>query len=239
LGNHNYFDLFAVPDMATALKVSLIVSAFGPAHTEMFPLLDWAEFKELLDDAEHPRTSGDAATTVAPATAGSSLADLAIAYLRREGAAFRLTNFPVADGQLVVAHHHALRPGAHDVATRVVLVNGRPALACVPQGSTVNVGSLSIALGANVLEATPADLPGDFRGAPEPIPPLGHLLGVPLYVDDQLATSTVIAFEAFSSGVGVQLAYEDFARIETPRTLPLVHRGSVVPSAPAPTHARS
>jgi prolyl-tRNA editing enzyme YbaK/EbsC (Cys-tRNA(Pro) deacylase) len=235
LGNHNYFDLFAVPDMETALKVSLIVSAFGPAHTEMFPLIDWAEFKLLLDDAEHPRTNGSAP---AP-TATSSLADRAIAYLRKEGAAFRLTNFPVLDGRPVVPHHHALRPGAHDVSTHVVLVNGRPALACVPQGSTVNVGSMSIALGANVLEATPADLPGDFRGASEPIPPLGHLLGVPLYVDDQLATSTVIAFEAFSSGVSVQLAYEDYARIESPRTLQIVLRGSIAPPAPTASHARS
>jgi Ala-tRNA(Pro) deacylase len=238
LGNHNYFDLFAVPDMESALKVSLIVAAFAPAQTEIWPLLDWAEYTNLLDGAERAARTSDTRTDGHAHNAdGAALSDIAIAYLRREGAAFRLTNFPVPESQPAIAH--SLRPGAHDVSTRVVLVNGRPALACVPQGGTVNIAALAAVLGANVLEATSDDLPGEFRGAPDPIPPLGHLLGVPLYVDEQLVTSTVIAFEAFSSGVSVQLAYEDFARIERPRTLPIVARGTLAPPPPVSSHARS
>jgi prolyl-tRNA editing enzyme YbaK/EbsC (Cys-tRNA(Pro) deacylase) len=245
IGNHNYFDLFSVPDMESALKVSLIVAAFGPAETEIWPLLAWEEVKHVLDGNHDPRVDGDRASgparrvaTRAPAAEPDKggLADAAIAYLRRQGAAFRLTNFPVAETQPVVAH--ALRPGAHEVTTRVILVDGQPALACLPQGAAINIASLGGALGAHVLEATTGDLPGDFRRAPEPIPPLGHLLGVPLYVDEQLASSTVIAFEAFSSGVSVQLAYEEFARIEEPRTVPIAARGSLTPSAPISTHMR-
>jgi len=154
-----------------------------------------------------------------------------LAYLRAEGAAFRLTNYPVPEAQPAIAH--PLRPGGQDVSTRVVLVDGRPALACVPEGMTVNAAGLAAALGASVLQGSPNDLPGEFRGAPEPIPPLGHLLGVPLFVDERLAASTILAFRAFSRGVCVELAYGDFARMEQPKIVSLAIGGSL--SAHAPT----
>jgi prolyl-tRNA editing enzyme YbaK/EbsC (Cys-tRNA(Pro) deacylase)/uncharacterized protein with GYD domain len=233
LGNHNYFDLLEVPDVETAIKVSLLVRAYGPAHTEIWPLLEWTDFKRSLDRtagvrSREPRTNGG--------QRDRGLAEAAIGYLRKQGAAFRLTNYPLPEQQPAIAH--ALRPGAHDVTTRVVLVDGRPAIACVPSGSSVNMARLGSVLGGNVLAGSPDDLPGAFRGASEPIPPLGHLIGVPLFVDEQLTASIMLAFHAFSSGVCIEVAYEDFARIEQPKILPLATAGSLPAAAPGASQAQ-
>jgi prolyl-tRNA editing enzyme YbaK/EbsC (Cys-tRNA(Pro) deacylase) len=48
------------------------------------------------------------------------------------------------------------------------------------------------------------------------VPPFGHLLGLPTYVDAQLLAQPRIAFNAGSRTTSVVLATADFVRLEQP-----------------------
>jgi len=219
LGNQSYLDVFEAPDIATALKASLVVDNYGPAETEIWPLLEWEQFKRAL-----PRAREVAAKPVRHVMNGNLLNDV-IDYLRHAGAAFRLTSYPVPEPKPAIAH--GLRPGGKIVQTRVVQIDGRPALVCAPEGLQIDLASLGAALGATVLEGGPRNLPGAYSDAPEPLPPLGHLLRVPLVIDQSLTTATSIAFRAFGSGSYIELAYEDFARIEQPKVISFAIAGEL------------
>ena len=219
LGDANYVDVFEVPDMGTALEVAARVRAYGPAHTEVWPVDEWPHVKRLLHDAEIVQAAGERAHTSA------ALVSETIGYLRGQWAAFRLTSYPAPEAQPTIAH--VLRAGTQRVSTSVVLVGGRPALACVRDGAAVNTAGLGAALDMPVYMADSEALPGEFQGAPGPIPPLGHLFGIPLFVDDAVAACSSVAFGAFSTGVCVELSYDDFARIEQPKVLPLGFGGEL------------
>jgi len=45
-----------------------------------------------------------------------------------------------------------------------------------------------------VLESNSADLPERYRGTVGPLPPLGGVFGVPLFVDEPLLEATRLAF---------------------------------------------
>jgi uncharacterized protein with GYD domain len=47
LGRPDYVDIFTAPDMETAMKVSAIVRTFGAADTEVWPALEWDQFRVL------------------------------------------------------------------------------------------------------------------------------------------------------------------------------------------------
>jgi prolyl-tRNA editing enzyme YbaK/EbsC (Cys-tRNA(Pro) deacylase) len=150
-----------------------------------------------------------------------------VRYLRQAGVSFRVASYPAPEPQPNVAHRFA--PGAQLVDVHVVLVDGAPALACTPAGAPINFAALAAETRAAVIEATPEELRDEYRGAPEPLPPLGGVFGVPLFVDEQILEAPIVAFRAFSPNDFFELSYDDLALVERPRVAAFARWGELTP----------
>jgi prolyl-tRNA editing enzyme YbaK/EbsC (Cys-tRNA(Pro) deacylase) len=160
---------------------------------------------------------------------GTRMIDAVVQYLHEAGIPFRLTSYPAPEPMPPVAHR--LLPGARLVETRVVLVDGRPALACTVSGENVSLTALATQTGGVVVDSGAEDLSGDYRGATGPIPPLGHLMGVPLFVDIRVTELANVAFRAFGPNDYLELSYEDLALVEHPRVASFGEAGELPPHA--------
>lgn len=47
LGRPDYVDVFTAPDDETAMKVSALVRTFGGADTEIWPAVEWDQFRSI------------------------------------------------------------------------------------------------------------------------------------------------------------------------------------------------
>jgi uncharacterized protein with GYD domain len=48
MGLADYVDIFEAPDNEIAMKVATIIRTFGHATTEIWPVVEWSRFKELI-----------------------------------------------------------------------------------------------------------------------------------------------------------------------------------------------
>jgi hypothetical protein len=160
--------------------------------------------------------------------------DAVVRYLHDSRVAFRLSSFPMTEPFPEVAL--TLLPGARLVEACVISVAGAPAIACWLRGESPSYAALALAAHAEVLDGSTADLADEFRGAPEPIPPLGGLLGVPMFVDERVTLAVLVAFRAFAHGDLVQLSYDDLALIERPRVAAFASAGELPETTAPPMH---
>lgn len=47
-GPYDYLDIFFAPDMESAMKVAAIVRSSGHASTEIWPAVEWDDFKKII-----------------------------------------------------------------------------------------------------------------------------------------------------------------------------------------------
>jgi Ala-tRNA(Pro) deacylase len=133
-----------------------------------------------------------------------------------------------------IAHRQACTPidearalgiDAGDVLKTVaVRVAGGYALVAVPATGRLDMHLVQAALGdRHVRLATEQELRRDFPdielGA---LPPLGSLLGAPLFVDQEVLQHETVVFAAGSQTESVQIRTADLLRHEQVTTLPLV-----------------
>jgi Ala-tRNA(Pro) deacylase len=153
-----------------------------------------------------------------------------VEYLRMHDVTFRLESFPSPEPQPAVAHHLPLE-NMLDVESRVLLVDGRPAIACIPRGDELNLSGLRNSINAELVEEGELeDLPWFLEQGESSMPPLGRMFGVPLFVDERVASAPALCFAAFSPTDFVEIAYDDLARLEQPRVAPVGVAGELPPA---------
>jgi Ala-tRNA(Pro) deacylase len=154
-----------------------------------------------------------------------------VEYLRTNDVPFRLESFPSPEPEPAVAYHLRSEHAVH-VESRVLLVDGRPAIACIPRGDALNLAGIRNSLNAELVEEGGLDdLPWFLDQASSSMAPLGRLFGVPLFVDERVTTAAVVCFAAFSPTDFVEMTYDDLARLEQPRVGSVGMAGELPPAS--------
>jgi hypothetical protein len=167
--------------------------------------------------------------------------DTIVRYLCGAHVPFRLSSYPSEESLPKLAHrtpHEAML-----VSTELVLVDGRIVIACFPSSESIDYAALGAMLGGMAVPASMSDLPGEFASARGPVPPLGQLFGVTTVMDQSVVCS-VIEFQVFDRNDFIDIPWDDFARMETPRIGSFASAGELTETtasdfAPVPTSAPS
>jgi uncharacterized protein with GYD domain len=59
MGPCDYVDVFEVPNIDTATKISTLVRTYGHATTELWPAVPWAHFKDVVRGLAVPKPEYD------------------------------------------------------------------------------------------------------------------------------------------------------------------------------------
>jgi Ala-tRNA(Pro) deacylase len=143
-------------------------------------------------------------------------------YLDRHGIKYlTITHSPAYTAQAIAAVAHI--PGKDLAKTVMVALDDHMAMAVLPSSVMVDLERLREAAGVDkarlASETEFKDLfPECEVGA---MPPFGNLWDMQVYVDPLLAEDEDIAFNAGSHVELIKLAYDDFARLVKPRTIPM------------------
>ena len=143
-------------------------------------------------------------------------------HLQTQGVPFE----PIAHQQAYtsIAEARALGIDASEVLKTVaVRVAGGYALMAVPAAGRLDMHLVQAAVGdRHVRLATEEELRRDFPGIElGALPPLGSLLGAPLYADQELLQHETVVFAAGSQTESVQVKTADLLQHEQVTTLPL------------------
>ncbi len=160
--------------------------------------------------------------------------DAIVGYLRDGLVPFRLTSRPSAEALPRSAFR--VPEGGIIVDTTMVVVGGAPVIACHEKGGRVDPAALGNLLGGVVLRSGATDLPDDLRGERGPIPPFGKLFGLPLVVDTRVSEASILLIHAFGENDVLEIAYEDFARLEQPRVGKFAFAGELAAPAAGAAH---
>jgi Ala-tRNA(Pro) deacylase len=143
-------------------------------------------------------------------------------YLDRHGIKYlTITHSPAYTAQAIAAVAHI--PGKDLAKTVMVALDDHMAMAVLPSSVMVDLERLREAAGVDKARlATETEFKDLFPecevGA---MPPFGNLWDMQVYVDPLLAEDEDIAFNAGSHVELIKLAYDDFARLVKPRTIPM------------------
>jgi hypothetical protein len=148
-----------------------------------------------------------------------------VAYLRARDVPFSLASRPSPEPLPAVAS--PTPRAALEVETRLLLVGGRPAVACMAKGSKPSLPELVNELGTEVIEGSAADLAQPYAKVNGPMPPLGGAMGALTIVDAAVAMASTIRFMAFTNSDFVELCYDDLARVEQPRVASFAQLGEL------------
>ena len=124
-----------------------------------------------------------------------------------------------------IAEARALGIDASEVLKTVAMrVAGGYALMAIPATCRLDMHLVQAAVGEHhVRRATEDELRRDFPGIElGTLPPLGSLLGAPLYVDQEVLQHEKVVFAAGSQTESVQLKTADLLQHEQVTTLPLI-----------------
>jgi len=157
-------------------------------------------------------------------------------HLERQGVPFEATTHTRTDTALEEAR--ALGIAADAVVKTIVLRTGSGhALAVVPATRRLNMKLTRRATGdSHVRLATEGELQGQFPGFElGAFPPLGALLGLPLFVDREVMDHERLAFAAGSQTESVLVRTTDLFAGENPSVVPLTSREESGAGEPPPT----
>jgi Ala-tRNA(Pro) deacylase len=127
-----------------------------------------------------------------------------------------ITHSPAYTAQAAAAVMHV--PGK-ELAKTVVLRAGEEEtiLAVLPASAHANLRDLSSVVGKPLRLATEKEFAGLFPDCElGPMPPLGELYNLPVYVDEGLASHVEIVFPAGTHHEAIRMRFEDFARLVRP-----------------------
>lgn len=142
-----------------------------------------------------------------------TVTDTLLTFLRENAAEFEVvTHEPVTTSEEAArVRGTPLEQGAKAL---VFVADGHPILLVLPANKRVDRRAFKTAFGVKDLNMVSPDQLREMTGLEVgAVPPFGHLLGLPTYVDERLLANPCLAFNAGSRTTSVLLKTSDYERL--------------------------